>query len=231
MTLLRDRRRGDRAFGDRVAVECVFCLRSDRQMTREHIFARWLVRKIHGARFIASGAMTEGASQALASVPIARVVAPVCADCNAGWMSSLEVSFRQTLFAGPRVGELQRQSRITLSRWFAKTAVLLSHALGSEFLSPEDRTKIVRGMPEGIEVHFGRRRRPRQPLDFAFDLASDTNTGTKRVRSVAIQVDDVLAHVGARGSLASAHGTRLWPVRSHTLRWETLPVITRPPPM
>jgi len=46
------------------------------------------------------------------------------------------------------------------------------------------------------------------------------------VRSVAVLVDDLVGHVAARGRLASRHGTRLWPLRSHTIRWETLPVIT-----
>jgi hypothetical protein len=81
-------------------------------------------------------------------------------------------------------------------------------------------------MPDDIEVFLARRRRPRQQLDFALDTMADDNEGALRVRSVGVLVDDLIAHVAARGTLASRHGTRLWPLRSHTLRWETLPVIT-----
>jgi hypothetical protein len=49
------------------------------------------------------------------------------------------------------------------------------------------------------------------------------------VRSVAVLVDDLVGHVAARGALASRHGTKLWPLRTHTIRWETLPVITLAP--
>ena len=40
------------------------------------------------------------------------------------------------------------------------------------------------------------------------------------------RIDPTRFHVATRGTLASRHGTRLWPLRSHTIRWETLPVIT-----
>jgi hypothetical protein len=79
-------------------------------------------------------------------------------------------------------------------------------------------------MPDDVEVFLARRRRPPQRLDFAFDRTAGGDADT--VRSVAILVDDLVAHVAARGTLASRHGTRLWPLRSHVLRWETLPVIT-----
>jgi hypothetical protein len=195
---------------------CVLCLRDDRPMTREHVFARWLVRQVHGARALVP-------ARPLADTPptrIARVTADVCAECNAGWMSTLEVSFRSALFTRARVGVLQAQDRATLSRWFTKTAVLLAHAHGSALLDGTHRRQIVAGMPDDVEVYVARRRRPPQPLGFAIDA------DTTQVRSVAVQVDDLVGHVAARGALSSAHGTRLWPLRTHTLRWETLPVIT-----
>jgi hypothetical protein len=151
---------------------------------------------------------------------IARVTADVCAECNAGWMSTLEVSFRSALFARARVGVLQAQDRTTLSRWFTKTAVLLAYAHGGALLDATHRRQIVAGMPDDVEVFVARTRRPRHPLGFAIE------TDTTEVRSVVVQVDNVVGHVAARGALSSAHGTRLWPLRTHTLRWETLPVIT-----
>jgi hypothetical protein len=204
---------------------CVFCLRGNQPMTREHIFARWLVQKVRGARLVPSDALP---ATTASTVPmrIARVTAGVCAGCNAGWMSGLEVSFRQAVFARPRVGVLQAPDRVTLSRWFTKTAVLIAHAYGGELASAAHRARLVAGMPDDVEVFLARRRRPRQKLDFALDVMSDRDGNAPRVRSVAVLVDNLVAHVAARGTLTSRHGTQLWPLRSHTLRWETLPVIT-----
>ncbi len=157
---------------------------------------------------------------------IARVIAEVCAECNAGWMSSLEVSFRGALFARPRVGMLQAPDRTTLSRWFTKTAVLLAHARGGVLVDSAHRASLLTGMPDGIEVFLARRRRPAQRLDFALDAVSDGDADAMSVRSVAILVDDLVGHVAPRGILARRHGTKLWPLRTHALRWETLPVIT-----
>ena len=202
----------------------MLCLRADRPLTREHVFAHWLVRKVHGARLLPSDA-PPSATPSSRPATIARITADVCAECNAGWMSSLEVSFRQAIFARERVGLLWAPDRITLSRWFTKTAVLLAHARGTPFLSAIRRAQIVTGMPEDIEVFIARRRKPSQPLDFAVDVVRES--AATRVQSVAVQVDDLVAHVAERGTLASRHGTKLWPLRTHALRWETLPVITR----
>jgi hypothetical protein len=201
-----------------VSEQCPWCLRSDQAMTREHIFARWLVRRVHGAQLIPSSAT--------AAERIARVTAGVCADCNAGWMSVLEDSFRRAVYGRPRVGTLQAQDRVILSRWFTKTAVLLGHARGSAFVGPAGRERLVAGMPDDVEVFLARRRRPPQRLDFSFGTAGDREPAA--VRSVAVQVDDLVAHVAPRGVLASRHGTQLWPLRSHLIRWETLPVIAAP---
>jgi hypothetical protein len=199
---------------------CVLCQRADRPITREHIFARWLIRQVHGARLVPSDAAVAGP----APVRIARVIAPVCADCNAGWMSGLEVSFRRLLFARPRTGPLQAQDRITLSRWFTKTAVLLAHAHGGALVGERHRAQLVSGMPDDIEVFLARRRRQRQDLDYSLDVVADAD-GEPHVRSVVVLIDDLVAQVAARGTLSRRDGTRLWPLRTHALRWDTLPVI------
>src|SRR3954470_8310819 len=198
---------------------CVFCGRSDRPMTREHVFARWLVQKIHGAQLLPT---TLGAPDA-APVRISRVIATVCATCNAGWMSGLEVSFRRLVFARPRAGPVAAVDRTALSRWFTKTAVLLAHASGVDLVGADQRARLERGMPEGVEVFLARRRRPPQRLDFALDIARSEPV----VRSVEMLVDDLVARVAPKGSLAGRHGTQLWPLRTHLLRWETLPVTAR----
>jgi hypothetical protein len=204
---------------------CALCLRANQPMTREHVFARWLVRQVHGGRLVPTYA-PGGTPSSIPAARIGRVIAGVCAECNAGWMSGLEVSFRRALFARPRVGTLQTPDRVTISRWFTKTAVLLADASGGALVGAAHRAQLVTGMPDDIEVFLARRRRPRQHLDFALDASTDSGEGAVRVRSAAILVDDLVGQVAARGTLASRHGTRLWPLRSHTIRWETLPVIT-----
>jgi hypothetical protein len=140
-------------------------------------------------------------------------------------MSSLEMSFRRAVFGAPRVGLLPEPDRVTLSRWFAKTAILLAHARSGTLVGASHRAQLVAGMPDDLEVFVARRRRPPQRLDFALDV--DTiDAAAPRVRSVSVLVDDLVGHVAQRGILRSRHGTRLWPLRSHLLRWETLPVIT-----
>jgi hypothetical protein len=204
---------------------CVLCMRVNRPMTREHVFARWLVREVHGGRLVPTYA-PGGTPSSIPAARIGRVIASVCAECNAGWMSGLEVSFRGTLFARPRVGTLQAPDRVTLSRWFTKTAVLLAEACGGVLVGAAHSAQLVTGMPDDVEVFLARRRRPRQHLDFSLDIMADRDGGMPRVRSAAMLVDDLVGHVAARGTLTSRHGTRLWPLRSLTLRWETLPVIT-----
>ena len=162
-------------------------------MTREHVFARWLTQRL-------------GRAQAAATV---------CAACNAGWMSTLEVAFRQAVFARPRTGPIPRADRTTLSRWATKTAVFLSDAAGLPLVAPSDRAALMRAMPDGIEVFIGRRRSARTRLGHA---ASEG--------SVMINVDDLALHVAHDGVLTGASGTRLWPLRTHQLRWDTLPVVS-----
>lgn len=195
-------------------VRCVLCRRADRPMTREHVFARWLIARVHGAKLVSSRAATPDPR-------IARVIAPVCADCNAGWMSGLEVGFRRTVFARPRAGAVQPPERTLLSRWFTKSAVLVADANGLSLGSIEHRPAVVAGMPADIEVFVARLRRPRQAIDFVLVPGE-----ADEARAVAISVRDLVGHVAVRGTLTSRHGTRLWPLRTHALRWETLPVIS-----
>ena len=192
---------------------CVFCGHTDRAMTREHVFAQWLIQKVHGSQIAASN--VAGATP----LRVSRVFGTVCAVCNAGWMSGLEVSFRRLVFARSRIGPIAAVDRTALSRWFTKTAVLLAAANGASLLDAADRARLPQGMPQRIEVSLARVRRPRQAIDFAVRATADDTR-------VAVLVRDLVAHVAAPGTLDSDHGTRLWPLRTHALRWDTLPVVT-----
>jgi hypothetical protein len=146
--------------------------------------------------------------------------------CNAGWMSSLEVSFRQAVFAKSRPEQIAEPTRRTLSRWFAKTALLVADATHQELVPVEQWPEMTNAMPGGIRVGIARVRRKQQPLDVALELAeADAHSPVARLTSVAVQVDELVAIVTRRSSVTPA--TTLWPIRSHVLRWSTLPVVNR----
>jgi hypothetical protein len=202
---------------------CRFCLREGVALTREHVFARWLVERLRAWRATHAA---HGSVDAAADARIARLVTNVCGTCNAGWMSSLEVSFRQAVFAKSRPEQVAEPTRRTLSRWFTKTAMLLADAAYQE-LVPEERWPEMRdAMPGGIRVGIARVRRKQQPLAVGLEFAEPhVNHPVAQLTSVAVQVDDLVAIVTRRSSVTPA--TTLWPIRSHVLRWTTLPVVNR----
>jgi hypothetical protein len=200
---------------------CKFCLREGVALTREHVFARWLVERLRAWRATHTAG---GPADATADARIARLVASVCAECNAGWMSGLEVSFRAAVFAKSRPEHLAEPTRRTLSRWFAKTATLVAHAAGQELVPVDNWPALTNAMPDGIRVGLARLRRPRQPLDIRLEYAGADDPAARLI-SVCVQVDDLVAIVTRRSSVTPA--TTLWPIRSHLLRWTTLPVVNR----
>jgi hypothetical protein len=202
---------------------CRFCLREGVALTREHVFARWLVERLRAWRATHAA---HGPADAEGDARIARLVTSVCGPCNAGWMSGLEVSFRQAVFARSRPEHIAEPTRRTLSRWFAKTATLVAHATGQELVPEDHWPELTNAMPGGIRVGLARLRRPRQPLDVGLEYdGSDKSHQTPKLESVTVQVDDLVAVVTRRSSVAPA--TTLWPIRSHVLRWTTLPVVNR----
>ena len=202
---------------------CRFCLREDVALTREHIFARWLVERLRAWRATHAA---QGPADAAPDARIARLVTNVCGMCNAGWMSTLEVGFRQAVFAKSRPEQIAEPTRRTLSRWFAKTAMLVADAAHQELVPVEQWPEMTDAIPGGIRVGIARVRRKQQPLDIVLELAQpDADSPIARLTSVAVQVDDLVAVVTRRSSVTPA--TTLWPIRSHVLRWSTLPVVNR----
>jgi hypothetical protein len=142
-------------------------------------------------------------------------------------MSGLEVSFRQAVFGGERPERLAQPTRQVLSRWFTKTAVLVADAVGQELIPHERWPDLTNGMPAGVRVGVARLRRPRQPLDLALEYAAtDADHPASELMGVAVQVSDLVGIV-TRSSPITGRATTLWPIRSHVLRWTTLPVVNR----
>jgi hypothetical protein len=203
---------------------CRFCLREDVPLTREHVFARWLVERLRAWRVTYAG---HGPADTVVHTRIADLVTNVCGACNAGWMSGLEVSFRQALFARSRPERLAAPTRQTLSRWFTKTATLVAHAAGQELIPNDQWPDLTHAMPADVRVGITRIRRPRQPLDLGLGYAAArADDRAAQLTSVAVQVDDLVGIVTRAPSVAM-RATTLWPIRSHVLRWTTLPVVNR----
>ena len=198
-------------------------MREDVALTREHVFARWLVERLRAWRATHAA---HGPADAAADARIARLVTNVCGTCNAGWMSSLEVSFRQAVFAKSRPEQIAESTRRTLGRWFAKTAMLVADAAHQELVPVGQWPEMTTAMPSGIRVGIARVRRKQQPLEVELEYAeADPEHPAAELTSVAVQVDDLVAIVTCRSSVTPA--TTLWPIRSHVLRWTTLPVVNR----
>lgn len=198
-------------------------MHEDVALTREHVFARWLVARLRAWRATHA---THGPADAAADARIARLVTNVCGACNAGWMSGLEVSFRRAVFARSRADHVAEPTRRTLSRWFAKTAILVAHAASQELVPEDHWPELTDGMPGGIRVGLARVRRPRQPLDIRHEYGGpDDKRPAEKLTSVVVQVDDLAAIVTRGSSVTPA--TTLWPIRTHNLRWTTLPVVNR----
>ena len=133
------------------------------------------------------------------------------------------MSFRAAVFGRERPERLAGPTRQVLSRWFTKTAVLVADASGRELVNTERWPLLVSSMPPDIRVGLARLRRPRQPLDLALQQSSGGES--VHLTGVAVQVDDLIGVVTQRNTTAPA--TSLWPIRSHVLRWSTLPVVNR----
>jgi hypothetical protein len=104
--------------------------------------------------------------------------------------------------------------------------VLVAHAAGQELVPEDHWPELTDAMPSGIRVGLARVRRPRQPLDIALEYAgADEDDLAGSLTSVAVQVNDLVAIVTRGSSVTPA--TTLWPIRSHVLRWTTLPVVNQ----
>jgi hypothetical protein len=156
---------------------CLFCgqgLKAKGGRTKEHAIPRWLLR-----HFDIEGQLIEGAWMSAADGYKAKDTRPqvlgslvqgsVCADCNGGWMSTLERDVQPLLLAladGNRsVARLGNSERLLLSRWAVKTCAALNHASNfHRLVRPLQAGAVESGPPvEGTFVFAGQL--PDNPTD------------------------------------------------------------------
>jgi hypothetical protein len=124
---------------------CLFCGKElARVRAREHVFPRWLLNElnigeepINPTQFRPSGEVVSTREHLLENLQEGRV----CATCNNGWMSKLEVDARPLLRplmegTGP-VTDLTQEERAVVARWAVKTAYMLNSATNYDYKIPK----------------------------------------------------------------------------------------------
>ena len=157
---------------------CPTLLRSGTR-SREHVFPDWILRYFHIGDHIVSPQRWKVAS---ASSPIRRYqlgafrLGKVCQSCNGGWMSALEQKVKPVLLALSKderpVSDLTHAEQRTLSRWAAKTALVLHAATYTDEVIPRSLYPLLRThskhLPKGLAVVA------KQTPDLAEDLLALT---------------------------------------------------------
>jgi hypothetical protein len=122
---------------------CVFCGRTDRPITREHIFAEWVDKLFPEAAATKSLSVLikrDGTEKPYQAFPFEQTVRVVCDKCNNEWMSRLERAVAPVL--GPMIRDgkwirLTPRVQQTLATWAVKTAFMLQYLHPSERSVPD----------------------------------------------------------------------------------------------
>lgn len=254
---ISDRRKFDRNLvetGGRLAhrvVEpvpfCWFCDRTEGTRSKEHIFPQWLLRH--------HDAMDERVHPIRVSLPLGGVVASergerplrahfngeVCAVCNNGWMSALEVAATPILTLDPRNGPISSDDALTLARWFAKTAVNLNVSQPFRLLvDARARHGLATGIPSGFAVHLFRSEKQNGVFDWVQkspDAAfcphvqlGDMQRLVELTLVTHIRIADLVGVVVYAPELLRPEdivlrdAVMIFPVSGPASRWESLPV-------
>lgn len=141
---------------------CWLCPTTSGSRTREHVFARRLLREIPDdqtrvspARFASPLYGSVIASRRGAFPATALVAGAVCADCNNGWMSQLETDARPYLLGD---GSAVKGAAVSmLARWFVKTAIVINVSQPYRLLWHNTRRHQVRTrVPDNVAVSLHR---------------------------------------------------------------------------
>ena len=191
---------------------CWMCDATGTPRAAEHVFPQWLLARLGAAGHTFAG----GVRAAELTVP------EVCAVCNTGWMSALEVAFRSVAFEQPRRGPIADTTQLILARWFAKTAVLVHAAAGSaDRIQDADRHALRRGLPATFTVHLARSSAAGSRIERAV-RAED-------VASAAIRLGELVGvvHHSPPGPAPrpSRPLLRVAPVQRRRIAWDQLPSV------
>ena len=132
-----------------MAEGCVFCgvplaashLQQKDSRTKEHVYAKWFREAVVNKEI---KLFTADANSTILhnKKRLAKFWNDsVCADCNNGWMSRLEVDVDRVferLTTGTDISALSSSERDVLARWAGKTAIVLGYVTPSPVVVPEN---------------------------------------------------------------------------------------------
>lgn len=226
---------------------CWFCDRTTGTRSKEHIFPQWLLRH--------HDAMDERVHPIRVSLPLGGAVASergerplrahfngeVCADCNNGWMSALEVAATPILTRDHRQGSISGDDALTLAQWFAKTAVNLNVSQPFRLLvDAQARHGLATGIPSGFAVHLFRSEKQNGVFDWvqkspdvAFcprEQLGDIQRLMELTLVTHIRIADLVGVVAYASEplrpedIVLRDAVRIYPLSEHAPTWESLPV-------
>lgn len=137
---------------------CWFCGVEEAKSTREHVVPLWLQKKLGAEsqtiapfRFeMLTGKLTHARSEySLNSLMCGQV----CAKCNSGWMSKLEVATKIPLMALINNQVVEDDDLAVIAQWVAKTAIALNASMPYRLLwNRADRHASQFGVPDRTVV-------------------------------------------------------------------------------
>ncbi|GAA1661632.1 hypothetical protein [Microbacterium lacus] len=161
--------RGARRSSDRVLETvpfCWMCRATAGDRTREHVFALRLQRefppemtRFEPVRYTSIGNGAQVGSRRGPFAGNALVAGGVCATCNNGWMSQLETDARTYLLGHKSV--IDGADAAMLSRWFAKTAIIINVSQPYRLLWHDTRRHQTQfRTPDNVAISLYRTREP-----------------------------------------------------------------------
>jgi hypothetical protein len=140
---------------------CWYCPTNAGQHSKEHVFARWLLKELRAKDLILEpqhhSPMGDVISKRGPLTANNLLAGEVCAACNSGWMSALELAVRPVLFPEGGRGQLSIDGQATLARWFVKTAIALNISQNYRLMVPRDARHALRtAIPKAFKVFLAR---------------------------------------------------------------------------
>ena len=135
---------------------CLFCgAKGAGVLTNEHVIPQWLLRHLglpaddQLFQGVASTATQTLVKPARVHSSFNFVQGHVCQDCNNGWMSRLEVATQPILIPlidrQRPIASLSTEEKLTVSKWVAKTAYMVSWAAPLEKRVQQDHLMTLNG--------------------------------------------------------------------------------------
>ena len=144
-------------------VECIFC-GEIREKAKEHVWPKWLQLNLYGSlqeSYVGMNAkLIQQANPKIRQTSGSSLVyGKVCAICNNGWMSSLEVKFK-TFFEKLQedyntIYNISKEERFNVSLWVLKTSMMINSAGDYRQVIPLELYRHVaknRTLPKNIKV-------------------------------------------------------------------------------